>query len=48
MMFSDNENGTPMYDSINQNTKYIGIYSDECEQDSKDPSMYVWAKYTCD
>lgn len=44
--YSDNANGTPMYQQPNENTRYIGIaVNKETAVESTDPSDYVWSKF---
>ena len=44
--YSDNANGTPMYQQPNENTRYIGIaVNKETSVESTDPSDYVWSKF---
>ena len=44
--YSDNENGSNMYDTPNDNTKYIGIAVNQLSlTESNDPSYYKWSKF---
>lgn len=44
--YSDNANGSNMYDTPNDNTKYIGIATNQTEQtESSDYTKYVWSKF---
>lgn len=44
--YSDNANGTPMYQQPNENTKYIGIaVNKETTVEGTDPSEYTWSKF---
>ena len=44
--YSDNENGSDMYDTPNDNTKYIGIAVNQLNlTESNDPSYYKWSKF---
>ena len=44
--YSDNANGSNMYDTPNDNTKYIGIATNQTEKaESSDYTKYVWSKF---
>ena len=44
--YSDNENGSDMYDTPSDNTKYIGIAVNQLNlTESNDPSYYKWSKF---
>lgn len=43
--YADNANGTSGFDKVDgTNKSYIGVYKDETEADSNNPSDYTWSK----